>query len=158
MKFSKNGFTLVELLIAIFIITIGIMGIYLAIPRILSSASLNATQFLASYLAQEGFEIVRNIRDTNWLQGKNWKEGLGNGDYIVQYNDSSLHSFEDMVLKIDTNGFYNYESGMESRFKRKITISSEGSDKLNITVEITWPGKGGKTESFIAKNNLYDWK
>jgi len=52
MKFSKNGFTLVELLIAIFIITIGIMGIYLAIPRILSSASLNATQFLASYLAQ----------------------------------------------------------------------------------------------------------
>ena len=149
MKFSKNGFTLVELLIAIFIITIGIMGIYLAIPRILSSASLNATQFLASYLAQEGFEIVRNIRDTNWLQGKNWKEGLGNGDYIVQYNDSSLRDFGDIFLKIDdreeSKGFYNCESGMESRFKRKITISSEGSDKLNITVEITWPGKGGKT-------------
>ncbi len=69
-KFYKNqqGQTLVETLVAIFIM---IMGITAALG--LANYSLNASsnivkQLVAVGLAREGVEAVKNMRDTNWLR------------------------------------------------------------------------------------------
>ena len=81
----KNGFTLIELIIAIFILSIGIVGIFGAYSAMVVATSDISNRFTATYLAQEGIEIVKNIRDLNWANinncsGQNcnysWVDGL----------------------------------------------------------------------------------
>ena len=65
---SQSGITLIETLAAAFIM---IMGVSAAVG--LASYSLKATQNIrqqtvALGLAREGIEVVKNMRDTNWLK------------------------------------------------------------------------------------------
>ena len=165
----KSGFTLMEAIVAIFVITTGIVGVLSLVTQTISSATISKDKLIAAYLAQEGIEIVRNIRDTNWLQGLSWDNGLGAGEYEVDYNAvltfcPSICDYDHNLrfLKID-GGFYNYDSGNNTSFKRKITISEEvyppGSgyyDKMIVRVEVLWEEKG-KPHSVSAQENLYNW-
>ena len=63
---KKNGFTIIELIITIAILSFGIIGVYGAFSPMVSLNSAIASKFTASQLAQEGFEVVRNIRDNNF--------------------------------------------------------------------------------------------
>jgi type II secretory pathway pseudopilin PulG len=65
----QRGQTLVETMVAVFVM---VMGITAALG--LASYSLNAStgirkQIIGMGLAREGIEAVKNMRDTNWLQG-----------------------------------------------------------------------------------------
>ncbi len=158
-KYSKKlGFTLLEVVIAIFVLTVAILGTMILIYNTLLASSITSNRLIAAYLAQEGIEIVRNIRDTNWLEGDDWKNGLGNGDWQADYDDLSLTSYNPgNVLYIDANGFYNYFSGSPTKFQRKITIGSGPvSDSLEVTVEVNWQERG-KPYSFTVKERLYKW-
>ena len=67
---------------AVFILTVGAGAALSLINQTLATASVVEQTLIASYLAQEGIEIVRNIRDTNWLQSRDssksspWDDGL----------------------------------------------------------------------------------
>ena len=166
----KNGFTIMEAIVAIFVITTGIVGVLSLVTQTNSSATFSKDKLISAYLAQEGIEIVRNIRDTNWLQGLSWDSGLGAGEYEVDYNAALTfcppicdYDHNLRFLKID-GGFYNYFLGTNTKFKRKITISKEeyplGSgryDKIIVTVEVSWQEKG-KPHSVSAQENLYNWR
>ena len=69
-----RGFTIIEVIMAIFVLVVGVVGIYSIAPRIVSITSINNRKFIASQLAREGIEIVRNIRDSNWLNGFDWNQ------------------------------------------------------------------------------------
>lgn len=73
----KSGQTLVEMLIVIFIISV---GLYAAISLIFQNVSLqiqDADQTVAMNLAREALELIQNKRDSNWLDGsKQFDEGL----------------------------------------------------------------------------------
>jgi len=101
-------------------------------------------------------ELTRNLRDKNWLSGSDWDNGLMSCSLgcEIDYNDGALVASESRLLKIDSNNFYNYESGASSKFKRKIIIQKVGV-VLNIKVEVTWSGKGSP---FLVEGNLYDWR
>lgn len=60
----NKGFTLVETLIAISIFTISILGLMSVLAQGVSSTSYAKQKMVASYLAQEGIEYIRNMRDT----------------------------------------------------------------------------------------------
>jgi len=48
--------------------------------QIISYINVSTLRITASYLAQEGIEIVKNIRDTNCLErASSWNYGLANG-------------------------------------------------------------------------------
>jgi hypothetical protein len=161
------GFTLLEAIFAISILIFTLSGSFVLISRISAFSPQLQSKLIASYLTQEGIEIVRNIRDNNWLDPTNpdWNEGLGNGEYEVDCNDSDLTSCPSpcdydhnlRFLKIDSNGFYSYDSGVDSNFKRKITISDSGTEKMTVTVEVFWKEKG-KLQSVKAVENLYNWR
>jgi len=69
---SRAGFTLVELLVSILIFAFGFSSVYLLVDSS-SRLSLNGKNMItASQLAQEQIELVKNLRDTNWLQMKYW--------------------------------------------------------------------------------------
>jgi len=154
-KYRRDGFTLIEILIAISVLIVGIVGVYAIVPRIVGVTAENRDEFIASQLAQEGLEIVRNMRDSNWLRGVAWDSGLNNcsSGCEIDYNDASFSSYADRFLKIDNNGFYNYDSGEDTKFKRKITITPS-SNVLDVKVEIFWSGKGSP---FQIEEKLYRW-
>jgi len=79
MTLSKSGFTLVEALVSISILMVAIAGPMTIAQKSLSSAILSKDQMTASFLAQDGLEAVKNLRDqvvlnsalgdTDWLSG-----------------------------------------------------------------------------------------
>ena len=64
---QTTGFTLIETMIAVTIITLSIAGPLTTASRALVSAQIARDQLTASYLAQEGLEYVRAMRDGAYL-------------------------------------------------------------------------------------------
>jgi prepilin-type N-terminal cleavage/methylation domain-containing protein len=163
---NNKGFTLLEVIAAIFILTVGIGSALVLISQTLSAASLAKERLIASYLVQEGIEIVRNIRDTNWLKSRTatttWDDGLPNGDWQADYLSQNLTTYPSydtspLFLNIDANNFYSYSSGgSPTIFKRKITISEKTSDSMRVDVEVSWQERG-RTHNFKALEYLTNW-
>jgi len=153
-KMKHRGFTLLEVIIAISLVLVGTTATLLLITRTVRQIGIFPSQLIAAHLNQEGIEIVRNIRDTNFLQGGGWDEGLVppaidcsagcEADYTdTGVLDPTLASYGlGRFLKIDASGFYNYTIGTNTKFKRKITIIPNGLNILEVTVETTWIEKG----------------
>ncbi len=166
---KNKSFTLLEVIIAVSILTVAVGGTYSLIYQTLRAASLANSKLIAAHLAQEGVETVRNLRDNNWLNqrispGLSWKAGLGAGEYEMDYNDTVLISFvgEGRYLYIDgNNGFYAYldspgPGDTQTKFKRKITIAEIGNDEIDITARVFWQERGGEYEIEVMEN-LYNW-
>jgi type II secretory pathway pseudopilin PulG len=181
-KRYPTGFTLLEVIGAIFILTVGAGSAFILISQTLSAASLVKERLIASYLVQEGIEIVRNIRDTNWLQARDptktspWDDGLicltppchWQVDYTTRtFTDTAdfehcsdpgyynCHSYDGTPLKID-GGFYNYTSGTETKFKREITIEEPSTSTIKVEVKVEWTERG-RTHNFKALEYLTNW-
>ncbi|MBZ9578070.1 prepilin-type N-terminal cleavage/methylation domain-containing protein [Patescibacteria group bacterium] len=164
-SFKKRGFTILEVMIAIFVVTIGVLAAHTVTQQIISYTHRSASRLTAIYLDKEGIEIVRNIRDTNWLEEESWNYGLGAGDREADYtNDQNLYVCSSpcdpdnnlRFLKLGAGGFYNYSSGVDTKFKRKITITPVG-NTLEVSVEVWWEYKGDTYGPIKAQENLYDW-
>jgi prepilin-type N-terminal cleavage/methylation domain-containing protein len=163
-KISKSGFTLMEVTITLTLITIGIVGVLGLFYFILGLTTLFQNQLIAVYLAQEGIEIIRNIRDTNWLQEVPWDEGLTGCQQgcIVDFNHS-YDLYENQFLNLDQNGFYSYSPGEKTKFQRKITIlpqdlnGDETNDLLKVEVLVQWQQRQ-ETHFIRVMETLYNWK
>jgi len=159
-KLNKNnkGFTLLETIVAIGVIIVGLMAVLVLINSSLFYVSLIKDRLVAANLNSEGLEVVRNIRDNNWLQNLAWNNGLSDGDYNIAYNSLSLNPYADMELLIDaSNGLYNYSSGNSSGFKRKISTSNLSSYELRVISTVTWQRKGINYAN-SAEEHLFNWK
>lgn len=160
---QKKGFSLLEVIIAIFIVTVGITGAVNLMSYSIASVAVGKSKIIASHLSQEGLEIVRNIRDSNWLRQRvnsslNWNDGLRAGDWRVQYNSVSLMPLTDNpVLKINNSGFYQYDSGSDTPFRRKITITDISTDEIKVVSEVSW-NQRGRSFSVSAEVRLFNWK
>jgi len=165
----NKGFSLAEVIIAIFVTIIGIIGAMSLITYSISNVAIGKSQIIAASLAQEGMEVVRNIRDTNWIEGEDWDDGLINGSVDcssgcrVQYDSLSLMSLSgNPVLQIDSNGFYQYSTGTNTRFSREIIIIDDPDDDsdtedIKVISKVTWKERDRDYE-IKAENRLYDWK
>ena len=67
MKSPRSAFTLVETLVAITILTLAVAGPIYVADRAIIAARLAENQLIASYLAQEGVEYARHMRDNEYL-------------------------------------------------------------------------------------------
>ncbi len=174
----KNGFTILEVILAITVLTIAVGGSFILISQTIGSISVIQSRLIASYLIQEGLEISRNIRDSNWLKSQPWAldQSLEEEDYEADYLTvllpdplpcSPVCQYDNGLrfLGIDGNGFYSYSPGNETIFKRKITISDrvdlddplDGQiDKFKVSVEVFWREKG-QIRSLAAQEYLYNW-
>lgn len=94
-KYRKNrkndkSFSLLGVLIAVYIITIGIIGVVGLMANTIVRSKITGNRVIATGLAQEGIEIVKDIRGTNWMNGNVWDEGIIDGTYQVSYLASGL--------------------------------------------------------------------
>jgi prepilin-type N-terminal cleavage/methylation domain-containing protein len=157
---NKKAFTLIEVIVSVAIITTAFIALITLISFSISSFAISKTKITAFGLAQEGLEIVRSIRDNNWLNYKrtavDWRDGIVTGDHLVQYNVNALLEFNNIPLKIDNTGFYQYDNGTNTSFYRKITISDIDENQFRVVVSIEWSEKG-KNYSMSAESRLYNW-
>lgn len=115
-KKNLKGFTILEMIVAIFLITVGIIGIFALITKTVSNSTVSRDEMTAAYLAQEGIEIVRNIRDSNYINGQGWDETLDVTDdplsrcpngYKASYSSQALDCYsEGDYLQLGEDGFY----------------------------------------------------
>lgn len=64
---SMRGFTLIETMVAVSILTLAVAGPLFTANRALVAAAIARDQLTASYLAQEGVEYLRAMRDNEFL-------------------------------------------------------------------------------------------
>jgi type II secretory pathway pseudopilin PulG len=155
----KNGFTLMEIIVVMGVIISVLTSALVLITLTVNSTKSSRLRIIAISLSQEGLEIVRNIRDNNWLNGRrtalNWRQGLDPGDYRVQYNSSGLLNFSATPL-MTNNGFYQYDAGSSTLFYRRITIEHIGNNQIRVISVVTWNDRG-RNQAISAETRLYNW-
>ncbi len=157
-KANLTGFTIVEVTIALFLVSIGILSAFAVTQHIIIITETASSRLIAAYLAQEGIEIVRNIRDTNWLEGKPWDTGIGIDDWEADFGDTALTDvYDGDFLNIDEKGFYSYSAGTPTRFTRKITITKPTDNIIEVFVLVEWVERG-QTHQLTAEGHLYNWR
>ena len=170
---KQKGFTIIESLVAITILTLAIIGSLSAIQTGISSYIFSKDQITAFYLAQEGLEQLRNIRDGNHLNGVGWLTGIADSSNAPCYfgeacTASPIESTvltrcsapgSCPVLREDTaTGFFGYNSAWPATiFRREIKIESVGADEISVTVTVAW-SKGLINREFKARENILNWQ
>lgn len=143
-----TGFTLLELVIVIAVITVGVLGAMVLLTNSLASTRAVRNEVIAANLAQEAIEIIHSIRDQNVATGgsANWSQGMDTG---ATYRVDTL--VDPGIVPLDTNpnlnvsadGFYTYQTGTETPFKRTVQFEmfEDASRDRKVIVTITWPGR-----------------
>ncbi len=166
LKKSNRGFSLLDVIFATGIIVIGLFAVISLLQYMVFVGRLNTDKFVATNLAQEGIEVVRAIRDSNWAAGRSWNDGFppSQAECQVQYDSASLASYTGEYLKISPAGYYNYTSGSNSKFKRRIIITPNIDtstpalgNNVGVVSEVTWLAFYGQA-SVVVEDRLYNWK
>lgn len=64
---QKSNFTLIETLVALIVLAVGVLSVIALSTKSYTSISLQRNKLIANNLAREGVELVRNVRDENWM-------------------------------------------------------------------------------------------
>ena len=161
---NEQGFMMIEAVFSVFIIGTILIVFMNVMSSIFHVEFAKRDLIIATNLAQEGIEIVRNARDNNWKDGKNafckydattdpTCHFTGNGSHCVGYGNSSINGFPcpAVELKKDANGLYGYGSGTATKFKRNVVIGGN-LDLKNVTVTVSWDSNEVKMTDI-----LYAW-
>lgn len=166
-KNKKNGFTLVECLVAISILIIGILSGFILVTKALYNATVIQDRLTASFLAQEGIELVRNIRDTNFIRSLNesdinWRRNLEDGCYIVEAYEEKITLTKSpcdsrkLFLYDENLGLYNYQKGEQTPFSREIKIEKISADEIRVISYLKWKTKNTDFDLEV-EDHLYNW-
>ena len=179
------GFTIMEMVVVVFIISIGLIGVLSLVVQNVQVEYVNKNMIIASQLAQEGLELVRNVRDNNWVDSSDWVGGgAGTNIDIVQDNnyaismdtnsggieifdvsgtDSTGIDDNQAKLYLDGGGFYKHYSlpgtASSTIFSRIVTVDEIAGDNSYITLSciVQWRIKTN-THQYVAQTRLYDWR
>ncbi|MFH0906650.1 MAG: prepilin-type N-terminal cleavage/methylation domain-containing protein [bacterium] len=156
MKKNQKGFSLLGVIIAMFITMIGLVSILNLSINSLKAASYSKARLIASGLAQEGMEIIQGMRKSN-INWDDWYDSVSSGDYRLQYDSSSLLSYSYTPLRINSSGLYQYDESSYTPFYRKISLDKISNAEVKVVVEVSWDIKGERY-SLIIEDRLWNWK
>lgn len=155
------GFTLLELIIAMAVITTGVLATVVLLTNSVASARSVRNEVVATNLAQEALEIVHSIRDQNVAAGRAWDQGMSAGQtYRVDVLGANLIELgANPPLNIDASGFYTYGAGTATFFQRTVAFAkypagcADPCPSLQVTVTVSWPAR-----SFTADSIITEWR
>lgn len=137
---KQKGFTLVETLVAVSIFSISILGLLVVLTQGIADTGYAKKKMMAGYLAQEGIEYVRNMRDTS-----------------VLYNATSPQAGWDAFKA--ANKDYPITDPNFTGLTRTIVMTQTNPVNLNevkISSTVSWTqGSGARSVTF--SENLYNW-
>lgn len=171
--------TLLEAILAIGVILVAVFSSTTLIVSTVTAGQSSEDKILAGNLAREGIEVVRGIRDSNWIKraenitAVDWNSGLTDGNYIAKFSGSSgwfLPATGSSAVNTFLSGgiplYFTQDctgTCTPTKFSRTINIASGndvvfGSDIpfLSVTATVNWDNHGAK--SLVMTERLYDWR
>jgi hypothetical protein len=172
--------------VAIFIFSFSILGIIVISSHGVGDAQYAKNRLIASYLAQEGIELTRNVRDTTVINNLNngWVDfgimlatggcdifsgTIGCGLNYDLWMQAGNPFYQCGVLN-DCLVYYNDSSGgkgyiqdfqtgyLSTKFTRIMQIQNISSDEIKIISEVFWThGTSNTIYSVKAEENLFNW-
>jgi Tfp pilus assembly protein PilV len=73
---KRKGQSLLETIVAITVLIVGVVSLVSMISAMVVARTTAEYETVATNLAREGIEVVRNVRDTNWLNNVSFDTGL----------------------------------------------------------------------------------
>jgi len=131
------GFSLIEVLLTVAIFSMFVVALIGVLSIGEESSSLGGKRIQAVFLAEEGLEAVRNIRDENFANLVDGPYGLvkaGN-----QWNFSALPDVNDI-------------------FTRTVNISTVDADTKLVISTVDWPQNLQRNGSVVLTTYLTNWK
>jgi len=181
-KSIHSGFTLIEVMVSILIFSAALIALTAIAGKGISATQDVSSETTAHYLAQEGLEVVRNIRDTNFKNQGTWDAGISmctsSNPCYVQYgtgggsaptllngngaclSNNSNHLVGCAVDQDTANGFYvDGNSGSPSGFYREVylTQSTTNPAEYLVTSIVTWDQKS-VPRSVTLQTILTNWE
>lgn len=182
---KNKGFTLLETLIAIFILVLVLDSAFTLMSNNLFGARYAKNQMTAEYLLQEVVDSIRNDRDT-FIQQQNWSGFLSQYGLSVGSADTSscmvevspLGRFKNCSSSLNggnplspTPLYYDSSSTLGSyyttksdlpgvvatSFKRSVDLTLIGADEVNIIVTVSWM-EGSSPHSRKLQSSLLNWQ
>ncbi|MDE2188454.1 MAG: prepilin-type N-terminal cleavage/methylation domain-containing protein [Patescibacteria group bacterium] len=177
---TNSGFTLVETLIAIAILMIAIAGPLTVAEKSLYASIYAKNQVMASYLAQDAMESIRNSLDTNEFKGNtgtNWPIYFDNTNLLTscanKLNQCSIDTINKKVFlnqypltvnPTNGNGYVQPASLPTSNispFTRTFYIQTfqpngANSQAVNVIVSVSWPGTAATGGGVTLTDTIYD--
>lgn len=180
----RRGFTIVETMVAIAILLLSITAPLTIAEKGLASAEAARHEITAFYLAQEGLEYVRNLRDTNALSGlgggANWLQDLNQcltaggcgidtteaspGQQITGCNqnndDCRLWQYTGNASSplFGIFGHRTTSGWAPTNMTRKIHISDiQTSIEAKVEVTVTWVAGSLGARTLTVKENIFNW-
>jgi prepilin-type N-terminal cleavage/methylation domain-containing protein len=173
---SNRGFTLVETLVAISIFTTAVVTFMSILGTGISNTNYAKTKMIASYLAQEGVEYIRNMRDDHLfykgITSDTWDKFKAD---LAACSLNSECGFNTAVSPIDpgfifkcsvnpngckiylNNGNYNTNSaGDDSGFTRTIRMDTMNQDEVKIYSAVSWI-QGSGSYNITFSEDLFNW-
>jgi len=149
---NQKGFTIVETLVAIAVLMIAISGPLVIASKGLTAALYSKDQMIASFLAQESLEVIKNLRDAGLKTSSGWMskfKGCDNRpsnnpcDADPLYNDFINNSNCGDGCPIyfdDTTGFTSEGGSFTTVFKRYFYFEDVdgGTNQKIVHVVVTW--------------------
>jgi prepilin-type N-terminal cleavage/methylation domain-containing protein len=178
---KKSGFTLVETMVSLVLLSIAVIPIMYLSILILNSVATIQDNMIASNLIQEAFEAARGIRDDNWFNNRDFDTGLTSANHspakaVVDWDSPKLMLTSDPLIpnRGDSTRVYikdgiyvqTKSGGTPTKFQRSV-LTTPTSKYVKISVTISYPSRWNLVIfgfSFTiphiiqADSYLYDWK
>lgn len=146
-KTVRRGFSLIEVLVTLLILTISITGVTFLMTKNIASVQNSKNQIIAAMLAQEGIELVRNLKDNEdpshpLTASVNCMISRTMTAIDCSPNDKRLG------LNSGAQGFYEHGAGSPTKFFRRVDIEIDGSlgnpstRVITVTSYVTWNNVG----------------
>lgn len=151
MKKTNAWFSIVEIMVGIFIFTAWLISIYLVIEASLRLVDDSRNKIVATNLAREWVELVKNIRNTNYNDISWWGHFDVDEDWI---RDKILESEGYYIIENRNVNITN--SSMESNLNINMDfLPSEPHYSISNIKDETWLTK---ETSLYIKDNIYSYE
>ncbi len=166
---TAAGFSTPEVLLSIFVVAIGMVTIMTVMSSALRYSYSNQDIIIGTDLAQEGIELVRNVRDNNFASGGTGFALFSNQRHCrIDWDDASTaldcQAAQGLVSRYNlnyTNGLYSHAAGLAAgRYNRYIFIdySSGGGEQALVRSFVFWgngslPPNNGNPSSCTTANS-----
>lgn len=169
---TQHGFTIVETLVAITVLMLAIAGPLVVASKGLFGADVAKDQMIASYLAQESMEAIKNTRDNGIYNGTSWFNTLGGCSKANPCdasaldgisNNPSITSCGGVACRIysEANGYGHVASGgTQTKFTREFYLHSTAESSMcssttecGVAVEVYW-NEGTIPYSYILNGEI----
>jgi len=171
---DRSAQILVETMVALSMVVIGLLGLLTLVTNSIGINKVVSDQYVATYLAMEGVEIIKYKIDNNIAGGGGaFNSGVSNSGYykvgidsnspdgfIIEYVGSNPPELGDNDYKISFDGSskkYWYTSGDKTNFVRVVKITNNG-ESISVDSNVNWVSRGNSQMNVHINDIFYNWR